>query len=277
MEIRQITSADRREILAFTEKTFEWGDYISDVFDDWLKEGLFLAAEMDGEVVGIMHASYLDDGSAWFEGGRIHPEHRRQGIATALAVAALDRITQDKIRTGVEEQNIASGNLLKKAGAIPVMDYSIYEVPCMDGESGAKKAGMDDVKTLIDDAKRHDQSWLYSPWKSWQRFAEKALIGVIDRVYQTKNGLAVVNDLGDRLSLAPQFFDSDALWDFLLMASHVARESGGKVVELHIPIESSDLIEGKGFLHITDLMIYEIDRGYIQNLSHLAKLKGSGP
>ncbi len=62
------------------------GDYIHDVFDDWLAEraGEFTAALIDDQVVAIAKLSDLGDGEWWFEGLRVDPDFRRRGIAAAL-------------------------------------------------------------------------------------------------------------------------------------------------------------------------------------------------
>ena len=90
--IRPVRQEDKSTVLAFCEHTFECGDYIKYVFDEWLSgEGDFLAAELDGRAVGIVHVAYLGRGDqAWFEGMRVDPAYRVRGVARALARAEVE-------------------------------------------------------------------------------------------------------------------------------------------------------------------------------------------
>jgi GNAT superfamily N-acetyltransferase len=83
---RDVRAEDKAEVLAFTAKTWEFGDYIGYVFDEWLADptGRFLAIEQrgSGQVVGIDKLTMLTPAEGWFEGLRIHPDFRGQGLAT---------------------------------------------------------------------------------------------------------------------------------------------------------------------------------------------------
>jgi len=65
-----------------------WGghDYIPDVWDDWLKDehGKMFVVEVDKKPVGMNRVRFLEDGSAWFEGARVHPDFRGKGLASML-------------------------------------------------------------------------------------------------------------------------------------------------------------------------------------------------
>src|SRR3989337_2096273 len=48
MELRKAKSSDKNKVLEFCKTTFSWGDYISDVWDDWILEGnLLVLTETD--------------------------------------------------------------------------------------------------------------------------------------------------------------------------------------------------------------------------------------
>jgi GNAT superfamily N-acetyltransferase len=65
-----------------------WGghDYIPRVWDEWMKEGdaRTFVVEVDGKPVGMNRVKFLEDGSAWLEGARVHPDYRGAGLATSL-------------------------------------------------------------------------------------------------------------------------------------------------------------------------------------------------
>ena len=84
--VRLARETDRPTVLAFTEHTWEWGDYPPLVWDRWLAEPgnrLLVAAGRQGPV-GMAHVVMAAPGEAWFEGLRVDPEFRERGIATGL-------------------------------------------------------------------------------------------------------------------------------------------------------------------------------------------------
>jgi GNAT superfamily N-acetyltransferase len=82
---RDVLPEDREQVLAFTANTWADGDYIDQVFDDWLANpsGRFLAVEHSAShnVVAIDKLTMLSPDEGWFEGLRIDPEHRGRGLA----------------------------------------------------------------------------------------------------------------------------------------------------------------------------------------------------
>src|SRR6266496_3284069 len=54
LEIRFARPEDRDPVLAFCNETWSWGDYITNVWDDWLQNpaGQLFVATMDGQPVG---------------------------------------------------------------------------------------------------------------------------------------------------------------------------------------------------------------------------------
>src|SRR5512133_294913 len=85
---RDVRAEDKAEILAFTEHTWEFGDYIQYVFDDWLADphGRFLVAEeqTSGRIVALDKMTMLSPTEAWFEGLRVHSDFRGRGLAARL-------------------------------------------------------------------------------------------------------------------------------------------------------------------------------------------------
>ena len=83
---RPVRLDDKPRVLEFTVRTWDDGDYITDVFDEWLADptGRFTAIELDGQVVAIGKLTDLGEGELWLEGLRVDPAHRRKGIGEAL-------------------------------------------------------------------------------------------------------------------------------------------------------------------------------------------------
>lgn len=85
---RDVQAADRDAVLALTANTWEGGDYIHLVFDDWLADtqGRFLVVEDNstGNIVAIDKLSFFSPTEGWFEGIRVHPDYRGRGLASRI-------------------------------------------------------------------------------------------------------------------------------------------------------------------------------------------------
>jgi predicted GNAT family acetyltransferase len=60
----------------------------------------------DGRPVGMNRVCFLEDGSAWLEGARVHPDYRGMGLATALAEESI-RLAR---RRGISVFRLTSGS-----------------------------------------------------------------------------------------------------------------------------------------------------------------------
>ena len=85
--IREARSEDRDGVFRFCQNTWEWGDYIPQVWDRWLAEprGKLLVAILGGQPVAVDHVVMVSPEEAWLEGLRVDPAHRRAGLATLMA------------------------------------------------------------------------------------------------------------------------------------------------------------------------------------------------
>lgn len=128
LHFRPVRPEDKPRVLAFTANTWGDGDYIKDVFDDWLVDprGRFIAAELDGEAVAIARLSDLGEGELWLEGIRVDPAHRRKGIGEALHRYNVDlarRYGGDVLRYATGEDNAASRRFGERTGFKHVANY----------------------------------------------------------------------------------------------------------------------------------------------------------
>ena len=101
--VRDVRESDREAVLALTARTWDFGDYIEWVFDDWLNDtkGRFLAAEhiVTGKLAAIDKMTFLSPKEAWFEGLRVAPEFRGHGLASRLQAYMIDQVRQAGGRT----------------------------------------------------------------------------------------------------------------------------------------------------------------------------------
>ena len=92
MVIRKALDSDKAKVLDFCRNTFEWGDYIETVWDDWkndLSGILFVkeykqSAESESVPIGVAHLAFCINNVMWIEGIRVQKDFRNQGIASSL-------------------------------------------------------------------------------------------------------------------------------------------------------------------------------------------------
>jgi len=155
--LRPARSEDKEQLVAFTRGTFSWGDYIDRVFDQWLADpaGMTVVAEVHGEAVGLARGTLLSPAEAWAQGLRVHPQHRRRGLGTAL----LDRLAAwatgqgaRVIRLSSEDSNSAAGALIPTVGFRPVGRWLIVEMeglqagPVAGGNGGRRAPAADRLR-----------------------------------------------------------------------------------------------------------------------------------
>ena len=92
MRVRVAKKSDKEEVLKFCTNTFEWGDYIDQVWDVWSADAhgklYFVRSKNNNLPVAISHGTVCPGiRQIWVEGIRVHPAHRRKKIATALGVS----------------------------------------------------------------------------------------------------------------------------------------------------------------------------------------------
>jgi GNAT superfamily N-acetyltransferase len=133
LSFRPVRPEDKDRIIAFTFNT--WGDneddYIKDVFAEWLanQRGEFTAAVIDDQVVGIAKLTDMGDDEWWFEGLRIDPAFRRQGIAARLSrypVALAKRLGGKVVRYMTGGGNVGSQAIGARAGFEHIITYAAY-------------------------------------------------------------------------------------------------------------------------------------------------------
>lgn len=96
IEIRAARAEDRAAVLAFCEHTWEWGDYIPYVWNDWLQnpDGKLFVATSEGVPVGVSHLLMVSALDAWLEGVRVDARYRQQGIASSLNITMMAEAMQ---------------------------------------------------------------------------------------------------------------------------------------------------------------------------------------
>ena len=162
LSFRPAQREDKDRIIAFTFNT--WGDneddYIKDVFDDWLVDprGEFTAAVIDDQVVGIAKLTDMGDDEWWFEGLRIDPAYRRQGIALEFNRYHVDlakRLGGKVVRYMTSGGNVGSQTIGARAGFDHILTYTAHLAEASSEYSLPTLLTLTDVPALM--------CWIDSP------------------------------------------------------------------------------------------------------------------
>lgn len=153
--IRPATPADKAAITTFTSNTFVWGDYVSDAFDDWVGDDGFVVAEVEGRVVAMVRGVLLSPREAWFQGARVHPGLRRQGIGQRLN-SHLREWARERgavvARLLVEADNHRARRQVEASGMRPVAEFvrahrAVGDAsPLPDGNGGRRVGALEKLR-----------------------------------------------------------------------------------------------------------------------------------
>ena len=122
MDIRPARADDLDELIRFTTDTFDWGDYVPRLLPEWLadEDGIVMVATDDDDVpIAMARAVFLTDVEVWSHAARVHPDHRGEGIAGALAERLMSWARAENgrvVRLLIEDDNLASITHITKVG-----------------------------------------------------------------------------------------------------------------------------------------------------------------
>ena len=128
MIIRPAAHADIPFISEWTAHTFDWGDYVADYLAGWIDSPAseVIVAEVDGAVIGTVTGTMVSPQETWAQGIRVHPDHRRKGIATAISAVLWDWARQrgaTVARLAVDDSNTASQAQVTSMGFRKIGDW----------------------------------------------------------------------------------------------------------------------------------------------------------
>ena len=210
--IRPAQLSDKEAVFKLCERTFDWGDYIPDVWEEWLKErhSIVLAATLDDELLGIMRVALPKLSEAWFQAARTHPNHRREGVATALAEACSEwarSMGARLARLSTDSDNYVAQKAIEKLGFTRISDFTIMKCEKLELEEAencrwAQKSELEGMWAFLQSSEiLRESAELYTVLFVWMSLArqdlekfvvnEKAIVHYRDG---TLDGLVLVDE-----------------------------------------------------------------------------------
>lgn len=166
MKVRPAKKTDKEGVLRFCINTFEWGDYIGQVWDLWYSDrtGILLVAEEDEEysdhnnkhssVIAVSHASLCPNKkNVWLEGIRVNPYYRRRSVATQLINKMISYGKEQGAQEAcamVASDNIASQLMMERSGFLLISKWCYYSIDKIPKRAKAKAKVRAKVATLED-------------------------------------------------------------------------------------------------------------------------------
>lgn len=132
VEVRPARAEDKAAVLAFCEQTWDHQkDYIPLVWDKWLADetGRIFVAVVDGLPVAMQRVVLMSDDEAWWEGLRVDPNYRGQGLVSVLRSPMNQYLLAHNIRVFrncVSSENTIMKGILARRGHEKVGAYAPY-------------------------------------------------------------------------------------------------------------------------------------------------------
>lgn len=172
IRIRPARKDDQTAIVTFTQATFPWGDYVAEQFPEWLDDPsgvVLVATDSDDLPIGMVRVVMPSHREAWLHAARVHPDHRRRGIGTALNREACRWAQQQGAlvaRLLVEAWNEPANRQVTKLGYRAVADWvwatrSMPDRPLDPSTNGGKRVPVEE--RLV----RANRSESQPAWMAW--------------------------------------------------------------------------------------------------------------
>ena len=196
MKFRFAKKSDKEDVLKFCVNTFDWGDYIDQVWDLWFSEsnGALIVAENEirhtkGSVIAVSHVSLCPNRkNIWLEGIRVNPDYRRRSIATELlskmlSYGKLQGAKEASAIVGIN--NLPSQLMMENNGFNVISKWNYYSTDKAQEfeKDNVRTAAFSDIKKVWDYLK---QSQIYkssgkryvNSWR-WYSFDSETLSSII--------------------------------------------------------------------------------------------------
>jgi GNAT superfamily N-acetyltransferase len=227
--IRPARPGDRPAMERICARTWEWGDYIPEVWDGWLADegGAVLVGDLGGQVVALSKITFQPLGQVWLEGMRVDPGYRGQHIASRFLDHSLDdarRRGARVVRLGTSGNNTPVHIMATRAGMERVGAYVLWlgesspegPLPAVlaPGHAAPVQAFLDGSALLA------CMAGLYSVGWAWQELSPAR----VAQFLETGQMLARLATDGSLLALAAVDFDPEDgdLWIGFVDGQHSA-------------------------------------------------------
>ena len=185
--IRPAQATDKDTVLAFCAHTFDDGDYLPEVWDEWVADhkGQFLIGTFNGVPVGAAKVSMLTPTEAWLEGLRVDERYRHRGLAWQFHLRCLQTahdLGAEVARLVTSSRNTAVHGIAERAGMRRVaccLDMIAAALPPEQGWAPLVALRPEDwsrvAARILSSSFLERSHGLYGAWCCWQTLTEAKL------------------------------------------------------------------------------------------------------
>ncbi len=187
LHLRDAIAADKEPILEFCHQTWDWGDYIEFVWDEWFNDprGGLRVGELNGRPVGVNKLTMLTPQEGWMEGMRLHPDYRGRGYAHQF-MADMVLLAKEKgaqvIRLATGSNNVPIQTVAKRLGLRKVAAFTPYNAESL-GIAALQAEGKMELSAAV--RQRLGQFYILEPADAgavWQHI-ERSPLRSVARLY----------------------------------------------------------------------------------------------
>jgi GNAT superfamily N-acetyltransferase len=181
--LRPARPEDKPRVLEITAQTWNGGDYIPEVWEDWLADpkGELTVAELDGTVTALAKLTWQGQDQWWMEGLRVDPAWRLKGIGQAMNayhVTLAEKLGGRVIRYATGIRNEGSHRIGERAGFRILARFVERVAEKFDGPAPdieiVKNTDLDEIWAIAFDSDLHAAQGVYVfEWKAWELTQER--------------------------------------------------------------------------------------------------------
>lgn len=219
LTLRPARPDDRPAMERICAHTWDWGDYVPEVWDDWLADenGLVLIGELEGQAVAMHKITFHTPHQVWLEGMRVHPDFRHRGIGGMFMTHSLEYARARKarvVRLGTGSRNEAAQTIMSRAGMRLVGRYVLWmadPLPDTSPPSTLEPQHLAQVQAFLKESRvlAHTNHLYNASW-AWQELSAKRVTQMLS------NGQMVAHWASDgrlaALAIVQIDRDGNVLW-----------------------------------------------------------------
>ena len=273
--VRPARAADKEPLMSFIKDVWRGHDYIPLVWDRWLTDpsGRMFVVEADGKVVGMNRIRFLEDGSAWFEGARVHPDYRGRGLASMLGENSMQVARERGIRVFRLTSGSGNKSAHRQIARIRFKEaarFSVYEpgkgMRLRPGP-GADKVRAQDLPSVME-LIRKTKEFALGKGVAWHEFNA---VGLTPHVVEQRVREGSLWRSGDAVAVVREGGEGGPRWEEIsfvggpvddasaLIDSLVGRNKKAKERWIFVPQKSPliHMLRSKGFVRNFAMILFE--------------------